>query len=158
MTNQACTAITSGTPTVNFTNITAASPILTVNFNTALDLENIDVLWVKCASVGLGSAVPPLPSTPVTAQVTLAPTAPPSAFATVNTTLTQGQVPRYQQVLQPASPLTVVLFPPSNTTLLMTFGFVGPGFNTGIDVANTTVDPFGPASGGAAASEGTITF
>jgi hypothetical protein len=72
--------------------------------------------------------------------------------------LTTGQIPRYQQALVPTTPLTVVIFPPSNTVLLMSFGFVGPGYNTGIAIANTTVDPFGPAGGGAAPSSGTVSF
>jgi hypothetical protein len=159
LTDAGGTIATSGSPSINFSNITAASPILTVNFNNVLDLSAIDVLWIKCATVSLGSATTPLPSTPVTAQVTLAPTgAALSATGGALTALTTGQVPRYQQLLQPTTPITVVLFPPSNTVLLMTFGFVGPGYNTGLAVSNTTVDPFGVSGGGAAASSGTVTF
>jgi hypothetical protein len=159
MTNLAGTQVTSGTPTINFTNVTAAAPILTVNFNSAVDLDNVDVLWVKCASVSVGSATLPLPSTPVTAQVTLAPTgAALSSSGGVLNGLTTGQIPRYQQLLQPTSPVTLVVFPPSKTDLVMSFGFVGPGYNTGIAVANTTLDPFGTTGGGAAASSGTVTF
>jgi hypothetical protein len=159
MTNAAGTAVSPGSPQVSFTNITAASPVLTISFNAATDLENLDILWMKCTTVGLGSATTPLPSTPVTAQVTLAPTG--SALSATNTALvalTTGQIPRYQQALVPTTPLTVVIFPPSNTLLLMSFGFVGPGYNTGIAIANTTVDPFGPAGGGAAPSAGTVSF
>jgi hypothetical protein len=159
MTNAAGTATAPGSPQVSFTNITAASPVLTIGFNAATDLENLDVLWLKCTTVGLGSATVPLPSTPVTAQVTLAPTG--SALSAGNqalVALTTGQIPRYQQALVPTTPLTVVIFPPSNTVLLMSFGFVGPGYNTGIAIANTTVDPFGPAGGGAAPSSGTVSF
>jgi len=161
MTNAAGTATSGGTPTINFTNITSASPILTVNFNSAVDLDNIDVLWVKCATVAVGTATLPLPSTPVTAQVTLGPTGLAVSAGVGNpplTGLTTGQVPRYQQALLPTAPLTVVIFPASNTVLLMSFGFVGPGYDTGVAVANTTVDPFGPSGGGAAASSGTISF
>jgi hypothetical protein len=161
ITNLAGSATTGGTPSINFTNITSASPILTINFNSPVDLDNVDVLWVKCATVGVGSATLPLPSTPVTAQVTLAPTGLAVSTGIGNpplTGLTTGQVPRYQQLLLPATPLTVVIFPASNTVLLMSFGFVGPGYNTGVAVANTTVDPFGPAGGGAAASSGTVSF
>jgi hypothetical protein len=159
LTDSGGTTGTAGSPVVNFTNVTAAAPILTVNFNAVLDLNAIDVLWVKCATVSLGSATVPLPSTPVTAQVTLGPTgAALSSTGGALTALTTGQVPRYQQLLQPTTPITVVLFPPSNTVLLMTFGFVGPGYNTGLAVSNTTVDPFGVSGGGAAASSGTVTF
>jgi hypothetical protein len=159
MTNAAGTSVSIGSPVVNFTNITAASPVLTVNFNAATDLDNLDILWIKCTTVGLGSATVPLPSQPVTAQITLAPTG--SALSATNqalVALTTGQVPRYQQTLIPTAPLTVVIFPPSNTVLLMTFGFVGPGYNTGLAVANTTVDPFGPTGGGAAPTSGTVSF
>lgn len=159
VTNTAGTTVTGGTPSINFTNITAASPILTVNFNSPLDLDNVDVLWIACGTVSVGTATLPLPSTPVTAQVQLAPTgAALSAGNTALTSLTSGQVPRYQAQLQPSSPITVVIFPPSNTVLLVSFAFVGPGYNTGLSVANTTVDPFGAAGGGAAASSGTVSF
>jgi hypothetical protein len=158
-TNAAGTAISSGSPTINFTNITAASPILTVNFNAPLDLDNIDVLWIACGTVSAGTATLPLPSTPVTAQVQLAPTGSAiSAGGTALTALTTGQIPRYQALLQPSSPVTVVIFPPSNTVMLVSFAFVGPGYNTGLAIANTTVDPFGAAAGGAAASSGTVSF
>jgi hypothetical protein len=160
-TNAAASAISAGSPTINFTNITAASPILTVNFNAPLDLDNIDVLWVICAQVAVGSATLPLPSTPVTVQVQLGPTGAALSTGPGNpplTSLTTGQIPRYQSLLQPSTPLTVVVFPPSNTTLLTSFAFVGPGYNTGISIANTTVDPFGTAGGGAAASSGTVSF
>jgi len=161
VTNAGGTAITSGSPTINFTNVTAASPILTVNFNAPLDLDNIDVLWIKCATVSAGSATLPLPSTPVTAQVSLAPNGAALSSGPGNpalTGLTTGQVPRYQQLLQPTAPVTLVVFPPSNTVLLLTFGFVGPGYNTGIAIANTTIDPYTTAGGGSPGSSGTVTF
>jgi hypothetical protein len=159
LTNAGGTAVTGGSPSVNFTNITSASPILTVNFNSPVDLDNVDVLWMACGTVSVGTATLPLPSTPVNAQVQLAPTG--AALSALNAALvglTTGQVPRYQASLQPATPVTVVIFPPSNTVLLTTFAFVGPGYNTGIALANTTVDPFGVAGGGAAASSGTVSF
>lgn len=159
MTNGGGTAVTAGLPSINFTNITSASPILTVNFNEPLDQDNIDVLWVKCATVAVGTATLPLPSTPVTAQVQLGPTG--SALSGTGgalTALTTGQIPRYQASLQPTTAITVVVFPPSNTTMLLTFGFVGPGYNTGLAVSNTTTDPFGPTGGGAALIDGTVTF
>jgi hypothetical protein len=161
VTNAGATAVSAGSPSINFTNITSASPILTVNFNAPLDLDNIDILWVKCVTVAAGTAALPLPSTPVTAQVQLAPTGAALSTAPGNpalTGLTTGQIPRYQALLQPATPITVVVFPPSNTTLLLSFAFVGPGYNTGIAVANTTVDPFGPTGGGAPPSSGTVVF
>jgi hypothetical protein len=161
VTTDTSNAISAGSPTLNFTNLTAASPILTVNFNASLDLANIDVLWVLCTTVNAGTATLPLPSTPVTAQVTLAPTGAALSTASGNPPLaglTTGQVPRYQLSLQPTTPITVVVFPPSNSTLLVSFAATIPGYETGIAVANTTMDPFGVTGGGAAPSEGTITF
>jgi hypothetical protein len=144
---------------VSATNFTAASPILTVLFTSPVDPNNVDVLWVTCTRVASGTATLPLPSTPITAQVFLGPVG--SALSSTGgaqTSLTTGQIPRYQQALVPSSPITVVVFPPANTVLLLTFGFVGPGYNTGIAVANTTTDPFGVAGGGAPPSSGTVTF
>jgi hypothetical protein len=163
ITNSAGSAVTNGSPFVDFTNITSASPILTITFsppaNTGLDLDNIDVVWVKCATVALGTATTPLPSTPVTAQVQMAPTgAALSGTGGALTSLTAGQVPRYQAALQPTTGVTVVIFPPSLTTLLVSFAFVGPGYNTGLAVANTTLDPFGPTGGGATPIDGTVQF
>jgi hypothetical protein len=161
ITNVAGTGVnpgTTGTAQANFTNITAASPVVTINFQGSLDLDLIDVVWVKCLSVGLGSATPPLPSTPVTVQVTLAPTGSAlSGGGTALTALTTGNVPRYQQLLLPSTPVPIVLFPPANTNLLVSFASVSPGYNTGIAIANTSTDPFS-GSGGATASSGTITF
>jgi hypothetical protein len=141
-------------PSVSATNFTAASPVLTVVFGTNVDPDNVDVLWVTCTKVAVGSSTLPLPSTSITAQVYLGPI----GAGTFANGLTTGQVPRYQQVLVPTTPLTVVVFPPSNTVLLVSFAFVGTGYNTGIAIANTTVDPFTPAAGGAPASSGTVTF
>jgi hypothetical protein len=126
LTNSAGSAVTTGSPFVDFTNLTAAAPILTVTFAppalTGIDLDNIDVLWIKCSTVALGTATTPLPSTPVTAQVQMAPTgAALSGTGGALTSLTQGQVPRYQAALQPTTGVTVVIFPPSLTTLLVSF-------------------------------------
>jgi|SwirhisoilCB2_FD_contig_121_559336_length_1951_multi_3_in_0_out_0_1 hypothetical protein len=144
---------------VSATNFTAASPVLTVIFTGPVDPGAVDVLWVTCTRVAAGSATLPLPSTAITAQVFLGPVG--SALSSTGgaqTSLTTGQIPRYQQALVPATPITVVVFPPANTVLLLTFGFVGPGYNTGIAVANTTTDPFGVAGGGGSPSSGTVTF
>jgi hypothetical protein len=114
------TAGVTGSPSASQTNVTSASPIITVNFNAPVSQTDIDVLWVTCAKVTVGSATLPLPSTSVTAQVTLAPTGSAlSATSTALTGLTNGQIPRYAQLLQPSTPLTVVLFPPANTVLLV---------------------------------------
>lgn len=148
-----------GSPTAATTNVSSASPIISINFNAEPVQDQIDVLWLTCTKVGVGTAALPLPSTSITAQVTLGPSGSPlSSTSTALTGLTTGLIPRYQTGLLPATPLTVVVFPAANTVLLTTFAFVGPGYNTGLAIANTTTDPFGTAAGGAAASEGTVTF
>ena len=154
-------AISAGSPSLNFTNITSASPVMTVNFNAPLDLANIDVLWILCTTINAGTATLPLPSTPVTAAVNLAPTGIALSTASGNpalTGLTTGQVPRYQLLSQPTAALTVIVFPPSNSTLLISFAATLTGYDTGIAVANTTSDPFTPTGGGAAPTDGTVTF
>jgi hypothetical protein len=154
-------AVTAGSPQVNFTTFTSASPVMTINFNAPLSLTAIDVLWVLCATVNAGTATLPLPNVSVTATVNLGPTGIALSTGSGNpalTGLTTGQVPRYQLLSQPTAPITVVVFPPSNSTLLISFGAVLTGYDTGIAVANTTADPFGPTGGGAPASEGTVTF
>jgi hypothetical protein len=160
------TAQSAGSPVLSQGNLTAAAPTLTVVFTANTDLTVADTLWISCSNVSLGSATTPLPATPITAQVTLAPTGTPLCSLGVASTtgtsactgLTNGNIPRYQSLLQPATPIAVVVFPPSQTTMLVTFASVGAGYNTGIAVANTSTDPFTPANGGAAPINGTITF
>jgi len=139
--------------------ITAASNIITVNFTGNLDLAAVDVLWLSCTSISSGSATLPLPAAPVTVQAEMGPLgAALSGLGGALTGLATGLIPRYQDTPQPAAGLPVILFPPSQTTLLITYAVVVPGFNTGIAISNTTSDPFGPSGGGATPTAGTITF
>jgi hypothetical protein len=149
---------TVGDPTVT-TSVSATAPVQTVNFNAQPDQAAVDVLWVTCATVNIGSAVPPLPTTPVTVQIELGPEgAALSGIGGALTGLATGLVPRYQQAYQPSAGVPVIIFPPANTNLLLSFAFVGPGYNTGLAISNTTRDPFTPGGGGAAASSGTVRF
>jgi hypothetical protein len=153
------TANTASGATASANAITAASSIITVNFNGPLDLANVDVLWLSCTSVSSGSATLPLPSAPVTVQAEMGPLG--AALGTGGTALTglaTGLIPRYQDTPQPAAGVPVILFPPSQSVLLITFAVVVPGFNTGIAISNTTTDIFGPSGGGATPTAGTITF
>ena len=139
--------------------ITAASNIITVNFTGNLDLTAVDVLWLSCTSISSGSATLPLPSAPVTVQAEMGPLG--TALSSTGGALTglaTGLIPRYQDTPQPAAGLPVILFPPSQTTLLITYAVVVPGFNTGIAISNTTNDPFGASGGGATPTAGTIVF
>src|SRR5262249_45308134 len=136
------------------------SNILTVSFVNNVDLTATDVLWVTCSSVSAGSATTPLPSVGVTVQAEMGPLG--TALNTLgngpNTSLSSGLIPRYQDVPQPATGVTVIVFPPSQSTLLITYAVVVPGFNTGIAISNTTTDPFGVNGGGATPADGTIAF
>jgi hypothetical protein len=154
LTDAAGALATAGAPTLSASSVTNLAPVLTVNFNADVDQLAIDVLWVTCTTVAAGTATLPLPTTNVTAKVTLAPTgAALTGMGNAQTGLTTGQIPRYQETLIPAPGLTVVEFPPASTTLLVPFAAVGGTFNTGIAVANASTTP----SGGALQS-GTITF
>ena len=137
----------SGTPTLNFTNVTAASPVLTVNFNNTVSQSAIDVLRLTCSNVNKGSATLPLPGVDITAQVTLAPVG--SALNASNqplTGLTTGQVPRYQMFLQPALGTTVVsLLTPTITSITPSFGLPG-------NIVNATI------TGTKLAGASTVTF
>jgi len=53
-------------------------------------------------------------------------------------------------------PTTIVNIIAANTTLLMPYGVVVGGFDTGIAIANTTSDPFGTGGGGATKANGTL--
>jgi hypothetical protein len=127
---------------------------IVVGFTTAVSQSAVDVLWVACTSITGGTN--PLPSTAVTAQVTMAPTgAALSATGGVLNAINQGQIPRYQLALTPATnPPAVVLFPAAASTLLIPYATVGGGYNTGIAIANTTTDPANLAT----PQNGTITF
>jgi hypothetical protein len=145
-----------GTPTITPNN--SSGNTLTVIFTADTDLVDTDVLWVSCQA-GAGSATLPLASTSITAQVQLAPTgAALSSTGTAITSLLTGNVPRYNAQLQPSSAIPVVVFPPTQTTLLIPFAVVAPGINTGIAIANTSTDVFGSANGGATPVAGTIVF
>lgn len=157
--------VAQGSTSVSATNVTSAAPVLTVSFTgnnagTSPDttVTTPNALWLTCTNVGVGSATLPLPSTPVSVQAEMGPTG--TAFSSAGLPLTSlsTTIPRYQDTPQPTNPITVIVFPPSQTTLLITYAVVVPGFNTGIAVANTTTDVFGAAGGGATPTAGTVLF
>jgi len=80
-----------------------------------------------------------------------------------NSDATKLSTPRedqgYPTFLQADTPaITIVNIVPANTTLLIPLVEKVSVFDTGISIANTTVDPFGAATGGAIASAGTLRF
>lgn len=147
-----------GNPAVTANN--QVSNTLNVIFQSDVNLTSIDTVWVTC-QVGIGTASTSslVGASGVTAQVELAPVGSAlSSTGTALTGLTTGNIPRYNALLQPSSAITIVTFPATTTTLLVPFAVVGPGFNTGIAVANTTTDVFGTTNGGATPSDGTVLF
>jgi len=113
-------AMSPGAPTLSFTNVTPASPILIVNFNEPLNLATIDVPSITCTEVNAGGAILPLHGPDITVQATLSPTgAALSNSGTPLTSLITGQIPRFQMSLLPATPLTVVsILAPSITSIV----------------------------------------
>jgi len=68
-----------------------------------------------------------------------------------------GVFPRFADL--EVGPVTIVSIVPANTVLLIPYALVLGGIDTGIEIANTTADPFGgAASGGAVATNGTLRF
>jgi hypothetical protein len=55
-------------------------------------------------------------------------------------------------------PLTIGTIVAANTTLLIPYAVKVGTYDTGIAIANTTLDPFGAAGGGATATAGTMVF
>src|SRR5262249_31662565 len=104
-----------GGATVSTTSVSATSSVLTVFLTTPVDQTNVDVLWITCTRVGLGSATLPLPSTPVTARVSLGPAGNAlSSSGSVLTGLTTGQIPRYAAPVS-ASSAGLISFGPTTS-------------------------------------------
>jgi len=99
-----------GGPTVSTSTITADSQLLTVLFSSPIDQVNIDVLWITCTKVGVGTATLPLPSTPITAQIFLGPTGAALASGLPLTGLTSGMIPRYASAQSSGNSFGLVSF------------------------------------------------
>jgi len=67
-----------------------------------------------------------------------------------------GGFPRFADL--EVGPITAVSIVPANTVLLVPYALVSGAIDTGIEIANTTADPFGVAGGGATPTNGTIRF
>jgi hypothetical protein len=68
--------------------------------------------------------------------------------------ITDEGFPRF--VAAEVGPVTIVNIISAQTTLLVPFAVRDGGFDTGISLANTSVDPFGTAGGGATATTGSV--
>jgi hypothetical protein len=136
---------------------TVASPTLTVVFLSPVDQANVDVLWVTCTKFTASTGLLPLPLTPITARVFLGPTGT-ALFSgsAVQTGLTTGMIPRYQQMLLPAAPLGVISLIEGTTTAVSSFPETFP-----VTVTYGTPKTFTAtvtSSTGARVTAGTVTF
>jgi len=151
--------------TASSATLTSTTNTETIDFAAAMDLNNIDTVTFGCTGFTAGStATVPFPagSLPITMTATLAPTgvALSSSGAALTTVATGGNVPRYVNTPQPATPLIVFNIVPAQTNLLIPYAVTTTGgYDTGIALANTTADPFGGKTlGSAIATTGTLTM
>jgi hypothetical protein len=159
-----CTvSATSGSPSIigGQTTITAATNVFQVQFTSDVSLTTIDTVTFACTGVSVASSVT-IPMAPANIQltVTLAPTGTALGSSnTVQTSPTAGQIPRYASNPLPSPALTVFSISPAQTAMLIPFAVVNAsGYDTGISIANTTLDPFTSVNGNARAQSGTVTF
>lgn len=160
-----CSAsITSGAVTIvgGASTVTPAAPTLVVQVTGTPSLTAIDTITLACGAVATaafsnGTATLPLPAGAITATVTLAPvgTAFSSTGAVLNNPTTTGQIPRYTG--PSFGPFTVINIIPLTTHMIFPFVSVGNGFDTGVSIANTSLDPYGSKNGGATPVNGPVT-
>jgi hypothetical protein len=140
------------------TTASSTSPSITAEVNSvvAANLTAIDTITFGCTTFNNGTATLPLTPGSITVSVSLAPLG--SALSATNTVLsgaTTGQIPRYSG--PSFGPFTVINIIPLTTHMILPFVAVGNGFDTGIVIANTTADPYGPTAGGARPISGPVT-
>jgi len=112
------------------------------------DLDEIEEFQVNF-DIGSG----PLSDTPAPGDFTLTATMAPVA---TSTTVSDSNVPLFTAV--EVGPITIGSIVQANTTLLITYALRQGPFDTGIQIANTTADPFGTAFGGATPTAGNLRF
>jgi len=157
------TTVTSGAVNVTFASgstITSTNNTVTIEWTGAgPSLTAIDDVIFACTTVSASSSAT-IPLTPgsITMTATLAPTG--NALGNNNSVLTSnttGQIPRYANNPLPSPPLTVINITAAQTNFLIPFVVAESGFDTGIAIANTTLDPFGTTNG-ARPQNGNLTF
>ena len=145
------------TPTVTSVSSTANAVTVEVTALSISSLTAIDSITLTCTTFNVGTATLPLTAGNITATVSLAPVG--TAFSSTGAVLTDGtttgKIPRYTG--PSFGPLTVFSIIPLTTHMIVPFVAVGNGFDTGLVVANTTADPYGPTAGGARAISGPVT-
>jgi len=154
---------TTGAVTATFSGssgqLTGTNNTVTLEWTTGPSLTVIDDVNFTCLNATAGStATIPLTPGAITMTATLAPTG--NALGTGNsvlTTTTTGQIPRYASNPLPSPPLTVINITAAQTVFMVPFVVMESGFDTGLALANTTLDPFGTTAG-ARPQNGNITW
>ena len=100
----------------------------------------------------------PLATTSYTVAATLTPND--AALSTTSGVFKSGTPPTYKAPKFAVSNLsgTVLTVLPASTSMLIPYASTQATYDTAIAIANTTTDPFGATTGGAAAQNGAITF
>jgi len=142
-------------PTIAPGTITSTSNTATISFGST-SLSSTEQLEVDVTVSNVASTAT-LATGSITVTATMAPVGDPfDAGATGNPT-ESGGFPRFADL--EVGPVTIVSIVPANTVLLVPYALVSGAIDTGIEIANTTADPFGgAAAGGAVATNGTIRF
>jgi hypothetical protein len=166
---------TTATASLSAVSVDATAPFTTAFFAAgAFDLTATDTITLSCTSAT--TTVTPLASATVTLVVSAAPCTTPTGSSATTTGCTAGGagaltslptavVPRYAASNKPTTAITVLTIAPATTTMLVPYAICLPGstassvsYDTGIAIANDTLDPFGPSLGGAVPQNGTITY
>jgi hypothetical protein len=139
---------TLGTPTLTNATITGANSTTTIDFPTT-SLTTTETVQLNMTFSG--TATPPAAGA-ITVTGTMVPIG--AALGGNLQPLQSDGYPKFAQA--DVGPVTVGNIVAATTTLLVPFAVRDLGFDTGISLANTTADPFGPSGGGATPSSGTV--
>jgi len=132
--------------------ITTANNSAIVNFGADLRPDAIDRITFRVTGVTVSSGAT-LTAGNVSVSASMSPT---GDALDSNSVAIQTTFPRFSSGASVGT-TTVLTISPANTTLLIPFAVVGGNFDTGIAIANTSIDPFGgSAGGGATAQAGTV--
>jgi hypothetical protein len=150
---------TSGT-SATVTSASSTSNIAYIQFNSA-NLSAVESFEVDVALNGVPSAA--LTPGTITVGVTMAPVA--AAFNSSNQPSQAvpsgaggGLNTAYVRFADATTTVTIGSIVQANTSLLIPYAIRVGAYDTGIAIANTTLDPFGASAGGATPSAGTMTF
>jgi hypothetical protein len=128
----------------------AANPTVTIGFNST-SLTTVEALQFDLVLSGT-------PATALTAgSITLTATMTPNATSGLSSKGAPNENgPTF--VVATLGPITLANIVAANTTMLIPYAVTTSPYDTGIAIANTTVDPFGSGGGGATPQSGSITF